>query len=886
MAFGSDSIGLLFRLSAENKASGEIKEVKKDVNDLANTAEKGGNSAAKSGKDFDSFATSLGLSATSAAGLSSALPAIGAALVGVTAAAVAAATAIYSIVRATADAAVEIDNFARLTGFSVEKIQALKIAAEANGSSLSELEEIFESYIETLNDAAKGSDDAREKLTRLGVDADTAFKNPEATFTAFIKRINEIPDSAGRAAAAMDAFGESGLPLLKTISEVNGDLDGYTKRLQDAGVIMDKETIAKSKELDRTLRLLQGQVAGAAFQFGSALTPLVLESARAISKFLIDNQGEIKVWANVVDSAVTSTINFIKENESAMRGFVNILGHVAEASTFGIRLIQQVDGALNGLLGRIGVFLATSNVQLLLRILEYFDGGTSAKAEAKLPDAPKKEKPYDPSDEKAKELAEKLRREREQLEKRDAAASIQLLENQKQRLKDFYDETKQSETEFFESGKVGFISYGESIKRAADNYVDALNELLPVINKLRGEGKTLLEQQAISDDISREVDQIQRQLEQDAAAAFEREKKREVEQEKKTGEEKVKIVQDTSRRSLAVLEAESRKRIAIYEGEGRAELDLIEKRGREEQDLISARITALQEELTTRKEGSQEHIDLINQIKVLEIDLQTARQETANQILEANRQIAEEELRQHEERLKRINEINERLREFREQQEQDLQNSIFNQTFDTSALEVMAQTVVNLTGIMRGAFESVAEGVGAMLESWILTGDLGPKAMQKLVASVLAGIAAQSAVLAIFELAKGFASLFFNPAEAAAHFKAAALFGSIAVVSAGLGREIAGDAFNQQTAGGFGTASQRQVGAGAGGNSSGVRAFSSRTDTEIVDVGRNAPSGSPLKVDVGLRIKDRTDWFSQMFILELEHNTRVRAAIRDAAADS
>ncbi len=81
-------------------------------------------------------------------------------------------------------------------------------------------------------------------------------------------------------------------------------------------------------------------------------------------------------------------------------------------------------------------------------------------------------------------------------------------------------------------------------------------------------------------------------------------------------------------------------------------------------------------------------------------------------------------------------------------------------------------------------------------------GNTGPGAMKKLVASVLAGVAAQSAVLAIFELAKGFAALFFNPAEATAHFTAAALFGSIAIGTGLAGRKIAGDSFKQSASGG------------------------------------------------------------------------------------
>lgn len=104
------------------------------------------------------------------------------------------------------------------------------------------------------------------------------------------------------------------------------------------------------------------------------------------------------------------------------------------------------------------------------------------------------------------------------------------------------------------------------------------------------------------------------------------------------------------------------------------------------------------------------------------------------------------------------------------------------------------------------AVNGLAQGIGGLVQNWVLMGSTGPNAMRKMVASVLAGVAAQSAVLAIFELAKGFAALFFNPAEAAAHFQAAALFGSLAFVTAVAGRAVAGDAF-KDTAGGGGSSS-------------------------------------------------------------------------------
>lgn len=112
--------------------------------------------------------------------------------------------------------------------------------------------------------------------------------------------------------------------------------------------------------------------------------------------------------------------------------------------------------------------------------------------------------------------------------------------------------------------------------------------------------------------------------------------------------------------------------------------------------------------------------------------------------------------------------------------------------------------------LVLGVIDDMAFGVGDLVHQWVLLGETGPAAMRKLTASVLAGLSAQAATKAIFQLAEGFAALFFNPAEAAAHFKSAALFGAVAGVAAAAGRGVAGDLFKNPSGGGSG--------AGAGSN--------------------------------------------------------------------
>jgi hypothetical protein len=99
------------------------------------------------------------------------------------------------------------------------------------------------------------------------------------------------------------------------------------------------------------------------------------------------------------------------------------------------------------------------------------------------------------------------------------------------------------------------------------------------------------------------------------------------------------------------------------------------------------------------------------------------------------------------------------------------------------------------SSILGQAFDSVAHGIGSLVENYVLLGSVGPGAVRKLLAASLAALAAEATAKAIFWTAQGIADLFFNPARAASDFAAAALFASLAGVSAVVGRQVAGDLF-------------------------------------------------------------------------------------------
>jgi hypothetical protein len=147
----------------------------------------------------------------------------------------------------------------------------------------------------------------------------------------------------------------------------------------------------------------------------------------------------------------------------------------------------------------------------------------------------------------------------------------------------------------------------------------------------------------------------------------------------------------------------------------------------------------------------------------------------------------------------------------------------------TGQLSNLAHGVKDFADVATVAFSAVgaavgglAQGIGALYQNWILMGDQADISIQKMVASVLAGVASQAAVQAVLFTAYGIAAL--TPWGAAIYgpapmwFEAAALMAGIALTTGLLGRATAGTAF-QQAAGNTSGASSASSGGGKAGTS-------------------------------------------------------------------
>lgn len=95
-----------------------------------------------------------------------------------------------------------------------------------------------------------------------------------------------------------------------------------------------------------------------------------------------------------------------------------------------------------------------------------------------------------------------------------------------------------------------------------------------------------------------------------------------------------------------------------------------------------------------------------------------------------------------------------------------------------------------LAGITAPILTTIGNALNQVAQTFIQTGEFSLRELRRLIKEELYILSRQYLVKAIAETAAGFATLFFNPSESAAHFKAAALYGVASAAAGGAGALI------------------------------------------------------------------------------------------------
>lgn len=815
---GGDAASLLFTIKADtDQARTDFKKLRGEIMETTQVA---GGSAVSGFEKLGSTLSGLAGPATiAAAGLAS-----------IGTAAAAGIAQLFQLSKEAADFGSAIFDASQKTGLGAEALSALKFAADQSGSSFEQVTKAIGFFGTEIGKANAGNDEAAKKMKTLGVTSTDLEKALEQVF----RRIADGKNDTDRLALAAEAFGSKlGRDLIPLIKDADGDFRGLIDRAKELGVTIDDEAMRAADEFGDQLDLLNAQFEGISRTIGQVFMKDFLRMAQATSEWAVKNKGEIELWAHgfsiAIEAAIAKIGALIKEAER-WRAFSSYVWWITQPA--------DILGKSTGLFDEMGKLAeerkraeeAAKNFHIDPKTFT-LQPGPAPKSLPEGSDLPAgsrsgtQKRPPTENDREFRKFFEDLgfhvnRTFGEAINKGSLHPSGMAadIKTQGEKIADIFALTAKALEKGYRLVDERVQQPGVQSKGPHQHYERG--------GRLRASMFGPAELYGGEDQLSYlKMLDAERLGKASGSTAFDKFKKDRAEDFKKFNDQELQDAQRVLDDWIAEEENAASERLKIRQNEANLAKEIL--KGQLDEGLISEqeyvdrvgqmKIDMLQEERDeiAGQIGTRERIQRLAE---LDVEIVTAKEEKENSILK----ILREQSKEYEEQIKKLRKANPRPVNLprRDDEPKDffggLFGSIGKEKFENQA-EMMASTMKRLGAIAGDAIKEFAQGVGSLVENWVLLGDAADGGMKKLVASVLAGVAAQAAVMAVMETAYGIAALtpwgaaIYGPAPF--HFKSAALFATVAVGTALAGRAVAGDSFQtgakamaRENSGAFGSA--------------------------------------------------------------------------------
>ena len=197
---------------------------------------------------------------------------IGYAVGGIVATGVLATGGLVALTKSAHTTAAALETAADKTGFSVERFQELRFAADQTNVSMGELDSGLEMFNRRLGEARMGMGEASKVYSQLGIDLS---QSNDEIFRQAVETIGAVEDQANKIALTSKLFGESSSNLANTFKDGARGIDEFAEKARNLGLVLDEDLVrgasAANQEFETLKQVLSVQT-----------TKIILELAPAI----------------------------------------------------------------------------------------------------------------------------------------------------------------------------------------------------------------------------------------------------------------------------------------------------------------------------------------------------------------------------------------------------------------------------------------------------------------------------------------------------------------------------------------------------------------------------------------------------------------------------
>ena len=171
-----------------------------------------------------------------------------------------------------------VEKMAARTGLAAESVSALRVAADASGTSIETVEGAVKKMQINMAKAADGTTNLDGVLKSLHISTkEFAALTPDHQFEILGNAISKVGDTTERTVLAVQSFGKSGTDLIPLFQDGSFSMDEWSKKAQELGVSFDSVSASGAAKLNDALGELKSAFAGVSFEVGARLAPIVAD---------------------------------------------------------------------------------------------------------------------------------------------------------------------------------------------------------------------------------------------------------------------------------------------------------------------------------------------------------------------------------------------------------------------------------------------------------------------------------------------------------------------------------------------------------------------------------------------------------------------------------
>ena len=280
--YGENDTRTLKWQQAVNNANAELNSMKNQLSKTNDELDDSGKKSEEAGSKFEKLK-----SVTS--GLGSALSVAAKGIAAMGAAAASAASAVGAMVTNAAYNADDINTMAKQYSMSVEDIQKFQYATEQIDVPLETLTGSMQKLTKNMATASKGTGDAYEAFSALGVEItnqDGTLRDRNEVFNEAINALAKIENETQRDAYAMQIFGKSAADLNPLILGGADALKELGDQAQSAGLILEQDQLDTLNLLSDAIDTFKATLAGAGNLISTEFAAPMADALNQITEYI------------------------------------------------------------------------------------------------------------------------------------------------------------------------------------------------------------------------------------------------------------------------------------------------------------------------------------------------------------------------------------------------------------------------------------------------------------------------------------------------------------------------------------------------------------------------------------------------------------------------